>query len=587
MNRIYKAPIAMAISLTLFACGGGGSEKVVSSVTPPIQTNTAPTVTLENITANENSLVTITAIVSDADNDSLTFSWSQTTGEVISFTNNGPTISFSAPEVNSDTEFTFELSVSDGKLSTSAISTTKVINVLTREEVFQALLTDMNSIRGNIENEMLEVYGNNDGYNNCKNITEPSLLEQCTAPFEANDPDNNYLTYAQVYSSNTDINVGGNNAIMFSFTSYMDHETYTEHDYNNFLVIFNSNTDYTITKMDFASKARDFEVNDFNNDGLDDIYFAGHGYDYHPFPGEQDVLVLQQDDGSFLEVTETNLPSISNFSHGACSGDVFGTGNDILIAMGSQFTYLSNQGQAYFAEAKETLPLDIISSQHVEELGLLKGLPWVPEDNNWDDQLYGASVWGAGYWWCEMADVNNDSYIDIVLGGNANLAHPLNTIYGQNINKKHLILLNDGNGFNKTRVKYVDYTIESTSTDRPEYHTITTELMDMNSDNIPDLITQTTNYFGYTLNFHLNDGEGNFTQIATFQEHDATFIASYSQLDGKFFVRQSDGWGEGQNNRINLIYSYDALQNTIIESTATHNDLAQLSPASFYRTLTQ
>ena len=42
---------------------------------------------------------------------------------------------------------------------------------------------------------------------------------------------------------------------------------------------------------------RDYEVADFNRDGLDDIVLIYHGYDYHPFPGAQDSYIIQTPNG--------------------------------------------------------------------------------------------------------------------------------------------------------------------------------------------------------------------------------------------------------------------------------------------------
>lgn len=66
----------------------------------------------------ENTTGTLTAIGSDPDNDSLTYSWKQTRGPDVALTNRDmPILRFTAPEVTEDTDIAFALTVSDGHLS--------------------------------------------------------------------------------------------------------------------------------------------------------------------------------------------------------------------------------------------------------------------------------------------------------------------------------------------------------------------------------------------------------------------------------------------------------------------------------------
>jgi len=87
--------------------------------------NTAPTVDLgENIQVNSGQTVSLTATASDAENDALTYSWSQTTGTSVTLSETDKqTTSFVAPSTS--TNLVFEITVSDSK----GLTATDTINV--------------------------------------------------------------------------------------------------------------------------------------------------------------------------------------------------------------------------------------------------------------------------------------------------------------------------------------------------------------------------------------------------------------------------------------------------------------------------
>lgn len=70
-------------------------------------------------------------------------------------------------------------------------------------------------------------------------------------------------------------------------------------------------------------------VADFNGDGVPDVFFACHGFDASPFPGESPHLLLSQADGTYKNMT---LP-VTCFCHSATAADVNGDGfPDVLVA---------------------------------------------------------------------------------------------------------------------------------------------------------------------------------------------------------------------------------------------------------------
>ena len=84
--------------------------------------NQAPVIVVNtNETANEGSVVTFDAsTTTDAENDMLTYQWVQLTGITVELSGQDTeTLSFTAPQVSNDESLTFELTVNDGRDSTT------------------------------------------------------------------------------------------------------------------------------------------------------------------------------------------------------------------------------------------------------------------------------------------------------------------------------------------------------------------------------------------------------------------------------------------------------------------------------------
>ncbi len=90
---------------------GNRSETATVSV---MINNTKPTVAPTGMTSTEGFVVTARANGSDADGDTLTYNWVQTSGPSVSFTNGGEKISFTAPAGNSSIKFS--VTASDTRL---------------------------------------------------------------------------------------------------------------------------------------------------------------------------------------------------------------------------------------------------------------------------------------------------------------------------------------------------------------------------------------------------------------------------------------------------------------------------------------
>jgi hypothetical protein len=131
--------------------------------------------------------------------------------------------------------------------------------------------------------------------------------------------------------------------------------------------------------------ARKAIVADFNGDGRPDVYIADHGYDYPPFPGAKDVLLLSDGTGHLVWAKDQQEPV--GFHHGAAAGDIRNTGKvDIFVTdsegLGSYL--LGNDGLGHFS---------------IDYSGVPKSLK--------DKPLFTT----------ELIDVDGDGYLDLIVGG--------------------------------------------------------------------------------------------------------------------------------------------------------------------------
>ncbi|HDZ07492.1 FG-GAP repeat domain-containing protein [Pseudohongiella sp.] len=136
---------------------------------------------------------------------------------------------------------------------------------------------------------------------------------------------------------------------------------------------------------------REVLVEDFDSDGIDDLFLADHGWDTHPFPGFQNQLMLGTGTG-FVDAS-SRLPVLEDFTHNAAAGDINGDGHiDILVTnnpLGSASErnyFLMNQGDATFVLDRTRMPASLLASN-------------VP-----------------GTWAVELADLDMDGHVDLIVG---------------------------------------------------------------------------------------------------------------------------------------------------------------------------
>ena len=53
----------------------------------------------------------------------------------------------------------------------------------------------------------------------------------------------------------------------------------------------------------YTGAPRSSVIEDFNGDGVNDIFIADHGVDHDPYPGYQNTLILSAPNGKFINAT--------------------------------------------------------------------------------------------------------------------------------------------------------------------------------------------------------------------------------------------------------------------------------------------
>lgn len=129
------AAIPLFLSFTLAACGGGSSDD--SNTETPVANNPPTADAGADVSADENTEVTLNGTGTDSDGTVESYSWSQTSGPDAALEDTSSAdITFTAPEVDADKELVFELTVTDDDGATETDTTT--VTVVNVEEQNQA-----------------------------------------------------------------------------------------------------------------------------------------------------------------------------------------------------------------------------------------------------------------------------------------------------------------------------------------------------------------------------------------------------------------------------------------------------------------
>lgn len=295
-----------------------------------------------------------------------------------------------------------------------------------------------------------------------------------------------------------------------------------------------------------AVHGRELVVLDFNSDGLSDIYVAGTGHDAPPFPGERQLLLMGTAAGTLVDVS-TALPPYPLYVHSTAVADVDSNGfPDILVGQLGAQTLASSVDAAY--KGPNVIPF--LSGSAFGPFMLMGGQNTFPSYDNTRlpaqvAMPYDTSVnpWGSfnqpgRFTSVSLADINNDSHPDLILGSDEN-------------GLTSSIHLNDGKG------KFLGSPIPLPTGHYGAKRTITVDIapIDLDRDGDLDLVLSQTPgapnfYSSGWLQFLQNDGQGRFEDVTAKwypnQVEDSKWIC---------FVKPVDLNADGL---IDLLFQYDA-----------------------------
>ncbi|MCE5240879.1 VCBS repeat-containing protein [bacterium] len=134
-------------------------------------------------------------------------------------------------------------------------------------------------------------------------------------------------------------------------------------------------------------------VGDYNEDGAPDVLVADHGYDQPPFPGGMPVLLLSGPPG---KLHQAPLPADMNApNHGGASADINGDGHlDLFLTRVG--TFYMGDGQGQFTRDASRAPDDLAQATFT----------------------------------CEVRDVDEDGYVDLLLAGHEHQGRRCSILWG-------------------------------------------------------------------------------------------------------------------------------------------------------------
>ena len=463
MHINLKAVISFAfVTCLITACGGGSGSSSEPQPTAPTAPST-PNISVADITVTEGDEGTteaiFTVLLDQATTNTVTVDYETSDGTAIA----------GEDYVAASGTLTFNANTTSQQISVSVNGDTS----FEPDEQFTVSLT--NPTNSNITTASAKATINNDDLSRFESLVQlkADVLEHINSFPKRGFQMDEYLDGAH----ELDLDADGDLDIVLMISKDIQ-SVYEE------MIIFRNEGGAGFLKENTGLKvwAGDVAVADFNGDGLDDMFLAAGGLDADPFPGAQDILLLQQADGTLANMTEGNIPEHTFFTHTVCAGDIDSDGDeDIYIGniggdedIRTPIFYM-NDGAGKFTSNTTAIPFSEFN-QHTMRT------------------------------WCEMADFDADGYIDLAMGV-ANQSWP-----GNEKMKHHIVLFNDGTGsfIYDIENSFLDSFLSTESAEGGLDDTaVDMRFIDLNKDGCGELTVLVSDYNDRT---HLNIDENNCTQ---------------------------------------------------------------------------
>ncbi len=255
--------------------------------------------------------------------------------------------------------------------------------------------------------------------------------------------------------------------------------------------------------LPLVTHPREIVGGDFNHDGRQDVFVAAHGYDTSPWPGEVNVLLISNANGTYTDRSST-LPQVPDFSHSATVGDVDGDGH-LDIYVGNVFGagsigpyFLMGRGDGTYTQNTTGLPAQIMNLQE-------------------------------RFTTCALVDMDRDGHADLVLG-----SHAANGYFD------NIVLFNNGAGDFTVRTRLV---LPPGPLPQDNFTMMDIAPLDIDRDGRPDLVllAQSNSGSGVGLQVLINKADGSVV------DESSRLGGSNSRLTGPWsaFLRATDLNGDG------------------------------------------
>ena len=227
-----------------------------------------------------------------------------------------------------------------------------------------------------------------------------------------------------------------------------------------------------IPESSALTHTRHMRVEDFNQDGFDDLVAVSHGYDVPPFPMERNLVLLSRSGQPLVDSELGNSDfDYLGFSHGLDTGDINGDGaKDIVVAdLFEESDILQNKVRILINDGSGKFVRDTSAIQINEQTGVLD---------------------------VALVDLNGDGADELIFGS-----------WRDELESQ--IFWNDGAG--KLSQKYTVLPKLSVN-GVDQYDTLAIANTDLNFDGFPDLILSVSRDYerGY-IQFLVNNGDRTFT----------------------------------------------------------------------------